>query len=316
MIVSQSETHLISSFPNVDKNSLWAFDIETGEIQNIPLGPANFITLHPGTNDLFAAVHHYSGERAEISIRNVTRPAESLAKLEIHGQVWRFEGDDEAWPHLPRLYTIYYTPAITSDPIYYLVQILPGGRAIELTPLEWYERAQIELYGGIVSVTELPDQEHIVYEIARAPKPLWFYSKVKNRITKHLKLTGKTGVERCIRIHEPSLKLWTSDFDRMFQLELGRWFGYHVTDQLEVQPQVSNEPQYVGQFTFTQDWKTCVIARPFRGDVLLVDTEDFKITGRAMTGHQPRAAVMLKNGQIFARDWHTGQLLQSEFSAT
>lgn len=315
MILSNDETHIVSSFPNVDKGGIWTHNIQTGETRSIELSRASHLTLYPGQNDLFAAVHQYMGARVEISIHNVTEPEKQLARLDITGEVWRFEGDDEAWQHLPTVFVAYFTPQVNADANYHLITVLPGGRAIDISKLEWYDRLHMETNGGVGTVLATPDQEYLLYEIERDPKPLRFFHLLKKRITEKVKLSYPSFGVRTIMVHPSKRELWVTDTETLYRLQRGKWFGWSVKDSLTVQITRADR-EYVGNFTFTKDGKTCVIARPFRGDVVFVDTDAFKLIGRALTGSNPRAAVMLKDQRVLARDWNTGALMESRFAAS
>ena len=48
---------------------------------------------------------------------------------------------------------------------------------------------------------------------------------------------------------------------------------------------------------------TCIVARPHSGDVLLVDSEDFKELSRAPAEGQPLHVCMVSETRVVTRDW-------------
>jgi hypothetical protein len=69
---------------------------------------------------------------------------------------------------------------------------------------------------------------------------------------------------------------------------------------------------FVGEVALTRDESRCIVPRPEGGDVLAVDTSNFKVAARAATGDQPLEAVALTNGRVIARDWKSGKVLTGE----
>ena len=56
----------------------------------------------------------------------------------------------------------------------------------------------------------------------------------------------------------------------------------------------------------------CVVARPFSGDVVVLDPTDLNTRFKCEIGHEPLEAVVLRDGGVVARDWQTGRLLRGQ----
>jgi hypothetical protein len=71
----------------------------------------------------------------------------------------------------------------------------------------------------------------------------------------------------------------------------------------------STSRSFIGEFAFAVDG-TCVVARPFSGDVVAIDNPTLRIMRKATLGQQPLEVAALEDGRVIARDWQTGTLLQ------
>jgi len=83
-----------------------------------------------------------------------------------------------------------------------------------------------------------------------------------------------------------------------------------VRDKLLIQALAQDTMQFMGSYAFIPDETLCVVARPFSGNVVALDTRSFRITHRSVLGGQPLIAVALSNGEIYSRDWKSGGLLK------
>jgi hypothetical protein len=77
-----------------------------------------------------------------------------------------------------------------------------------------------------------------------------------------------------------------------------------------MQEALGGTQQFMGEFAFAPDAPVCVVARPFAGDVVGVDTRTLKTVSSAKVGGQPLQVAALPGRRVVARDWKTGALLQ------
>src|SRR5512134_2626394 len=89
----------ISSLGWIDGGNLWTFDAAAGRETTIPLGGAKYLSLHGGSDDHLAVVHHYDGPRVEITVHHSARLAEPLARAVVEPAGPMLSGDPEAWSH-------------------------------------------------------------------------------------------------------------------------------------------------------------------------------------------------------------------------
>jgi len=77
-----------------------------------------------------------------------------------------------------------------------------------------------------------------------------------------------------------------------------------------LQGAASGSLQFIGDFSFTADENSCVVARPFSGDVIEIDTSTLEIQRTAKLGRKPLEVAALDGGEVIARDWKTGTVLR------
>ena len=70
--------------------------------------------------------------------------------------------------------------------------------------------------------------------------------------------------------------------------------------------------QFTGDYSFNRDETLCAVARPFSGDVVALDTEQFRITHYSKLGKQPLEVCLLSDGTVYSRDWKTGNFLKGK----
>src|SRR5262249_55561821 len=104
LIANASESHLVSSLGWVDKGAVWACETATKTERRVPLGDAAFLTLRPGTEGIFGAVHHYDGKKIAITAHPIESPEQTLARIELAGTHFTFDGEKHIWRCLPRTY--------------------------------------------------------------------------------------------------------------------------------------------------------------------------------------------------------------------
>src|SRR5260370_9960928 len=101
MIVNSSESHLVSHLGWVDKNAVLLCETASAQARRGALGDARYLSLHPGRDDLFAAVHHFDGNRLEISAHRIAEPDQAISRIVIAGAAAPFEGDSAVRGRMP-----------------------------------------------------------------------------------------------------------------------------------------------------------------------------------------------------------------------
>src|SRR5215470_10385869 len=154
MLVDAQSRVVVSSLGWVDHANLWTFRVADGTESRIPLGSAKWLSLHPGSGEHFAVVHHFDGDRVEITVHRLPEPGEPLARAVVAGEGGHLVGDAAVWDRVPRSYVAYYAAPSWSD--FTLLRVDPAAGTVELQQLEWYGREYDKGYQGIVGVTEVP----------------------------------------------------------------------------------------------------------------------------------------------------------------
>ena len=306
MIVDAAETILVSHLGWVDHSSVWLCETATGEVRSARLSDAQYLSLHAGRDDWFAAVHHFGGRRLEFSAHRTTAPEQAIARISIEDGAVALEGDSSVWEHLPRHYTAYCAlPEGKNDYLFVLSGTAP---TVEWQSFEWYNNDYDRDYQGILGVTEIPGQERVIVSIQRDSTPV-LHDPNERRAVGKIRLAGRGG-NPTLRFRQTAPELWADDYDTLVRINPKNWSVRNSR-----RPQTTLLPgtaQFMGAFTFNQDESLCAVARPFSGDVLALNTRSFRVTHRAAIGRQPLDVALLSDGQVFARDWKTGDLLRGE----
>jgi hypothetical protein len=140
--------------------------------------------------------------------------------------------------------------------------------------------------------------------VQRDSRPV-IYDPACRRVEGHLELAGHAGSPRLF-FRRTADELWIDDHDTLLRLRPGAWSRM---DARLVSVDRQGSPGFIGDFWFPLDEHVCIVPRPFSGDVLLIDPSSFEPTGSVQTGGQPLEGVLLHDGRIIARDWHTRRLL-------
>src|SRR5439155_25319586 len=81
---------------------------------------------------------------------------------------------------------------------------------------------------------------------------------------------------------------------------------WRVVRDKRVRSAFSGTQAFVGEFSFATNAPLCLVARPFSGDVVALDTGTLRIKYVATLGQQPLQVAALRGGAVVARDWKTG----------
>ncbi|MDR7419974.1 MAG: hypothetical protein QN178_13810 [Armatimonadota bacterium] len=309
MIVSIDETHLVSSLGWVDAGTVWVCETRTYQVRQVTLSDARYLTLHAGTRDVFAAVHHFDGSRLVLTAHPATEPERVLSRITVaHGQT-ALDGDAAVWHDLPRAYTGWYGPP---DAGTYCLCLIDARRpTVEVQPLEWYAQTFDVATQGVIGVTEVPGQPLLLISVQRDSRPL-LYDPRRRAVTGRIGLAGRLG-NPVLRFRSRAPELWASDYDVLLRLDPSDWSIMNAVRLSGAAGGAGTAPrQFIGEFAFNVDESLCVVARPFDGDVVAVEAGSFSVTHRAVTRGRPLDVAVLGDHRVFARDWQTGELLLTE----
>ncbi len=304
MIWNAERTVILSSFGWVEGDAFWRFDVTTASEERIPLASgARYVSLYAGGSDTFSVCHHFDGARVELTVRTFSDPARVLASGSVSADGQTFGGDPQAWANVRRLYLAYLAFAPWKDFVLLLVSAATGE--IEVQRLEWYDTAYDKGYQGVVDVLEIPDERAALVSVQRSSR-LIVHDLATGAMKAYVDLGGRQG-NPVLHWRRGAGEIWASDYDTIVVIDPRTW---RRRRSARVQGAASGTQQFIGEYSFGPDDATCVVARPFSGDVVSLNASTLKVAHTAQLGRQPLEAVALSGGDVVARDWKTGDLLR------
>jgi hypothetical protein len=210
------------------------------------------------------------------------------------------------WAHVPTNYTAYYRGPFWSD--YALVRVDPIKGSVSLQQFDWYNDEYDKGYQGIIGVTEIPGDSLLLISVQRDSR-LVLYDPIAQAKRGMVELAGRGG-NPSLSFRPRANELWAVDYDTIVKLDPASWRILAARRLQDEDSQGAN--QFVGDVWFNRDETMCVVARPFSGDVIVVDLENLKTRFQCKTGLKPLQAASLGDGAVVARDWKTGELLQGQ----
>ena len=303
MITNITEEFVISSLGWVDGSSLWLLKTDTEKSYSVPLSDAKYLSLHQGKEDYFSVLHHFDNDRLQISAHSSSAPEKIISSIFINNSKQTFEGECNVWKHLPKSYVTFSIHQGVADYWLYLIDFV--NQQISFQQFEWFDESYDHGYQGIVGVTEVPNSELLLVSVQRDSQ-LVLYDPLKRQIIQKILLAGRHGNPN-LRFRSKMNELWADDYDTLLKLDATDWT---IKGEKKLQDAAKDVAQFIGEFNFNRDESLCAVARPFKGDVIAIDTQTFKIRYRCVTGGSPLQVAILKDNRIFARDWQTGELLK------
>lgn len=302
MIRDVNDKNLISSLGWVDKGSLWVFENQNDSIEILDISDASYLSLNQGKQNLFSVEHHFEKDHFEITVHSASNPGEVLTKIVIDNGDYSFHGDLTVWNNVSKSYVTYISHNGIKN--YWLLLIEAGSREIKFQQFEWFDESYDKGYQGITGVAEVPDTELLLVTIQRDSYPV-LYDPNKQSLVRKIKLIGNYGNPKA-HFLDTKNQVWAVDYDTIVKLRTSDW---SILASKKLQEANNGMSQFIGEFNFDKNEALCVVARPFSGDVIALDTKSLKIRFYCETGSQPLEAVMLEDKRVVARDWQTGNLL-------
>ena len=308
MILNLDRTQAVSNLGWVDKGALWLYSAGSAAPCSVVLSNAKFITILAGKNDFFAAVHHWDGERLEITAHHHSEPAMVVSRALVLQKVPApgaeltvvFKGDASVWSQLPSAYTAYAFGQSrlirTSVDEYEAVQ-----------EFEWFDDSYDKGYQGIIGVTDVPDSRNLIISIQRDSSPI-LYDPMTKQAIKKLTLAGRRGNPEFL-FRASANEFWASDYDSIVKLDAKT---LTVKQSLQIQPGVSGSGAFIGNFCFDRAEKICVIARPFSHDALVLEADSMRQLDAVKLPGNPLDIGLLADRTPIARDWKTGKFLSAK----
>jgi hypothetical protein len=315
MFLNARETRAIANDPQWDGPNLWVCDVRQGDAYPVGVSSAERITVLPGRDDLFAVVHHFHGEQVVISAHSMEEPTYAISHIHIRGLSYRFTGNEDVWRKLPRAFVAYYTPDRLSDADHHLIMVNTVNRTVGIRKFPAFYEGGVEMKDRVSGMLELPRQNSVLIEEGRDERPLLIFNTRKHKVQQRLDLRMKPETNRCYRFRDSANELWVSDPDRLIKLSpnfLGDWIQ---RGNIRLQLMDSTGGRFTGEFSFNMDESLCIVARPFVADALLIDVQKFEIVNKVYLDARVKSIRLLSDGRVIARQWFTGELVQSHVHA-
>ena len=299
MIFDANAQLVVGNLGWVDKGALWTFNVRSQQETRIPVEGAKFLSLRAGANGFFRLIHHQSSDQA-VSIRHVRAPHIELASVRLVQGRATFFGEVDLWRHVD--------PAaiITSD--FGQKAILIDAARLRVTDLDltWFTSENYDLgYQGLVDSIALRSSDNIIISVQRS-STLVVIDQSRNERVGSIALANRRGNPQLQLRNDTDL--FASDYDTLCRIDTQ---SLVVLSSVRLQAAAGNTQQFIGDYEVTPG--KLVVARPFSGDVLLLDPDDFRAVGQAQVGGQPLAVCMLSDQRVITRDWKTGRVAISQF---
>ena len=304
MLSNPERTVLVSSVGWVDRDVLWRYDVATATADRLPLDSgARYLSLHSSGPGYFSVAHHFEGERFELTVHGFADPAHVLARATVDATRLRMVGDSSRWRYVPRVYAAYLGFEPWKD--FALVRVVASTEQVALQRLDWYDETYDKGYQAITDVLELPGEDAALVSVQRSSE-LILHDLQTARKRRSITLGGRGG-NPTLQLRNGGTEVWASDYDTLLVLDRKRW---RIIRSARLQRAAAATQQFIGDYAFTPDEEYCVVARPFSGDVVGLDTSSLKIRSSATLGRQPLEVAALPGGEVVARDWKTGDVLR------
>jgi hypothetical protein len=309
MITDPDGSLVVSSMGWVEGDKIWVLDTSGDAPAVIPLGTgARYASLHSSRVDRFVVAHHFRGKRFELSVRRFADPSHALARAVMSDDDLMLTGDLAAWAGLPLLYVEYLGFLGWQDHV--LIRVSPSTERVTVQRLEWYDDSYDKGYQGVTGVLALPDDEAAVITVQRSSR-LVLHDLDTGKAKRFIDLANRAGNPE-LALRTEMGELWATDYDMLLVLRTHDWT---VARSVRLQGDEDGIRNFVGGFAFATDG-SCIVARPFSGDVVALDHRTLKVRRKVSLGSQPLEVAPLANGEVVARDWKTGRLLRGILKRT
>jgi hypothetical protein len=293
---------LIDNLGWIDRGALWTYDVVKRIERLVPVEGASFLSLRAGRQGFFRVVHGESHDSA-ISIRYGLDPGYEVASVRIRNGLPVFEGDSSLWEFVDDLARV----SDGSKPE--LVRIDAVKSQVKKLDLSWYSAADYDLgYQALVDAWLIPGSDLVIVSVQRSSR-LVVLDAVENRRVAEVPLKNRGG-NPMIQMRS-AVDFVASDYDTLCRVDLTT-MSVASSKRLQV-TSTPNTSLFIGGFV-VQDDGTCVVARPYSGDVLLVDSERFELISSAPVGGQPLSVHRLPGKRLIRRDWKSGRVSEIQFS--
>jgi len=311
VLLSSDGSTAVSNLGWVDKGSLWILSVGDLSLGMVKLGESAYLRLRMGTDDCFTAQHggRERFDRFEVTVHHLSDPAAVLARVSLEGAEATFQGDTTAWARAPVWYVDYFRLPASAE--YRLFRIDATTRRVEHQDFAWYTPQRYDVgYQGVIGVTAIPGDHRLLVSVQRS-STLVLHDPEARAEAGAVTLADRGG-NPTVHFLRTRPEAWADDYDTVVRLDART---LRVRDKATLQSAAGNVRQFVGALAFDEGEHRCVVARPYSGDIAVLDVARFKVVGRVGVGGQPLDVALARDGRVFARDWKTGELRVGQFRA-
>lgn len=304
MISDPNRTVALSSLGWVERDAIWMLDVARSQVRTIACkSGARYCSLHhTGSSETFAAAHHFDGRRFEVTVRKFSDPAAVLerATVDEHGR-GGITGDVKTWQTVPLLYVEYLASEPWND--FVLVRLSPERLAVEILGLDWYDDSYDKGYQGVIDVVPLGD--NAIFAVQRSSTLI--VQNLRDPSSRRIiSLADRHGNPRP-ELRNSGKEVWAVDYDTLVVVQTS---DGRMLRSRRLQDARDGVNEFVGDISFSSHGDLCMVARPFSGDVLALDTTTLKTKSSVRLGQQPLELLALSESELVSRDWKTGALLR------
>ena len=295
MIYDRASEIIVGNLGWVDRGSLWAYSIATQTKSRVPIEGTKFLGLRRGTGGLFRLTHHSSTDRA-VSIRHCATPGVELASVRFDGKQYRFFGDTALWNEVDA------SALVHDGNSRQLIVIDPVREKVTPLDLSWFNATNYDLgYQDLVDSLTVRELGLVLVSVQRSSELVSINIDTNERIGT-IMLGDRGGNPQLAPLS--SAKILAGDYDSLCIVDLSA--GTTRCSPPLQSPRPPNTQQFIGHYDISGD--QCAVARPYSGDVILVDLRDFTMLGRAPVGGQPLDLCLISRERLVTRDWKTGKV--------
>ena len=174
--------------------------------------------------------------------------------------------------------------------------------------MDWYDDKTYDKgYQGLASLAEVPGTQLLMISVQRDSN-LVLYDPGLKTVVRKVSLAGRSG-NPSMYFCRYSNELWASDYDTLVRVETESW---KVNGSILIQGAVPGTQEFMGDFIFEKHERMCLAARPFSGDVIVLELTSLQKRQSIKLGQQPLTLALMADGEVLARDWKTGSLLRGQ----
>lgn len=302
MLLDRTERFVVSSLGWVDKGTFVQKNLESGQVTGHVLSKDGFVKLTDIDGDRFlAAAFDWEAGNTCFDVRRFAEPATSLWSLRVALQEQEVSGDPTKAIGTPRFHVNTFSGDTSTGR---LIELATDFGSAILHDLPWYGEKHDLGYQGLVDAVALPNSAQVLIGIQRSSR-IVIHDLSTGTLERDFELAGRNGNPKLDIVGN---ELWTIDYDTFVRIDLRT---FHALGSVLLQPSANGTGQFAGSMYRHLLTKKIAVARPYSGDVIIVDPKSFKIEQSITIGRQPLCCIVTSTGRILTREWRNGEWFET-----